>query len=386
MNSTTQDHGSVNASSHPSESKRDDERPKRPLSAYNLFFHMERHRLVNGINAPYTRQEIFDMSMHPAPEYKKKRCHRNIHGKIGFIDLAKTIAVRWKSMDQTQRELFEERAAQGKAIYANQVYDWLMKQTPTPAIKKRLAALKRGSLGQYLPKKDLKKKSNVGIMPKPTIHSSTSTEAIMNEKMPSLFNNFMAHSPCTTLASATFQALSHSPPCVNAPHPHDEHNRCDHHHAYPHVSLTHEHQHVQSEKKLLRAMHLSHLYRLQMQLYQEQIRLQMEIEDQAKGSAASTAPCNNQIHQGCPPNSSEGQPSDASAFMVFQNEGKQSHQLSDDLLCFPTILEEEDDILEQPVLMQVLPADYDLLLSPEETLQNHQRNDTSLKTIHYFSD
>lgn len=62
-------------------------KPKRPLSSYNLFFQMERARIVGE-----TPEDV--------------ACGRRTkvkHGKIAFQDLAKIISARWKNVDDETR-------------------------------------------------------------------------------------------------------------------------------------------------------------------------------------------------------------------------------------------------------------------------------------------
>jgi hypothetical protein len=104
--------------------------PIGPLSAYNLFFQLERERLLSGETGEirvFTPEDVSNMVIMHAN--KPKRPHRKTHGKIGFADLARTIAGRWKTLDKTGRMVFEERARLEKARYRVKVADWLERQT-----------------------------------------------------------------------------------------------------------------------------------------------------------------------------------------------------------------------------------------------------------------
>lgn len=74
--------------------------PKRPLSAYNIFFKAEREKMIRvrskGANGP----------------------------GIGFANLAKTIACKWKDLDEESRSPFEALAAQEKEKYDKSVAVW----------------------------------------------------------------------------------------------------------------------------------------------------------------------------------------------------------------------------------------------------------------------
>ena len=79
------------------------ERPKRPLSAYNLFFRDQRELLLRAL-----------------PSSNKGRGH----GKIGFRDLAKVIGARWKAIGLVEKELYEKTASQLRANYMEQLNKW----------------------------------------------------------------------------------------------------------------------------------------------------------------------------------------------------------------------------------------------------------------------
>jgi hypothetical protein len=81
-------------------------KPKRPLSAYNIFFKHERERML--ADAP-TR-----------PQGKPRRSH----GKIGFADLARSIASKWNSMDADTRARYNELAADDKRRYTREMAEW----------------------------------------------------------------------------------------------------------------------------------------------------------------------------------------------------------------------------------------------------------------------
>lgn len=86
--------------------------PKRPLSAYNIFFKEYRLKLLG----------IDDQAL---PEQKKrtfpnKRRHKK-HGLITFDDLAKTIASKWKSLKAYEKVRYEEKAKIYKQEYDNEM-------------------------------------------------------------------------------------------------------------------------------------------------------------------------------------------------------------------------------------------------------------------------
>jgi len=85
-------------------------KPKR-LSSYNLYFQVERQRILDGTdNQPLvlTAKDVFHVSRDF--KAKPKRKHRKSHGRITFLDLARTIAKRWKMLDPATKRLFEDQA------------------------------------------------------------------------------------------------------------------------------------------------------------------------------------------------------------------------------------------------------------------------------------
>lgn len=75
-------------------------KPKRPLSAYNLFFQNERRKIL---------QET------PEPTHRQKPCRS--HGKIGFAALARNIASKWRDLDIDGRSHYEKLASKEKEEY-----------------------------------------------------------------------------------------------------------------------------------------------------------------------------------------------------------------------------------------------------------------------------
>lgn len=95
--------------SNNSSMKKDDDqshKPKRALSAYNFFFQHERQSIL--MNTP-TRAEG-----------KPRRSH----GKIGFADLARSIALKWKALKKEDRIQFDEKAKADKERYLGELEEW----------------------------------------------------------------------------------------------------------------------------------------------------------------------------------------------------------------------------------------------------------------------
>ena len=125
--------------------------PRRPLSAYNLFFSEERERILKEIqekegggekvdeedtankdgDKPEGVEKAESVASNPdeiessqvsteekpkallrplIPSQKKRRPHRKTHGKISFQQLARMVGERWKALPDDKRQYYKDLA------------------------------------------------------------------------------------------------------------------------------------------------------------------------------------------------------------------------------------------------------------------------------------
>jgi len=78
------------------------DKPKRPLSAYNIFFREERERILAEIPGE------MEIPSHGQPQRRERK--KKPHGKIGFQDLAKSVGQRWQQLTPEEMEAYKEKA------------------------------------------------------------------------------------------------------------------------------------------------------------------------------------------------------------------------------------------------------------------------------------
>jgi HMG-box domain len=83
------------------------QQPQRTLTAYSLFFQVERKRIIyDESDRSYTHAEII-RTLEERRRPKPRRKHRKSHGKVGFTELVKIISSKWRSLDKETKKFFE---------------------------------------------------------------------------------------------------------------------------------------------------------------------------------------------------------------------------------------------------------------------------------------
>lgn len=98
--------------------KQPKDKPKRPLSAYNIFFKEERARLLQKLD------DANDKSDEEASSADKKA-----PSKIGFENLAKIIGSKWQDLTPSQVHYYKGKAAEDMKRYKSEMESYLAKQS-----------------------------------------------------------------------------------------------------------------------------------------------------------------------------------------------------------------------------------------------------------------
>jgi hypothetical protein len=118
--------------------KRDKNRPKQPLSAYNIFFKDQRAKMLAELqNAPPPAEPSDGQSNASNDDANgntkddtssRKRPREPPHGKIGFETMAKTIAKKWKEIEKEALSKYESMAQDDQKRYKAELAVYLQKK------------------------------------------------------------------------------------------------------------------------------------------------------------------------------------------------------------------------------------------------------------------
>jgi len=102
------------------------DKPKRPLSAYNIFFKEERQRILATLpEAPPPPSPSPDDEQ---PTKKKRKRAHTPHHKIGFENLAKMVGERWHDLDAESADYYRRKAEEDTVRYRSEMEVYLAKQ------------------------------------------------------------------------------------------------------------------------------------------------------------------------------------------------------------------------------------------------------------------
>ena len=91
---------------------------------------MRERILSNTVEDPVTLEEVQAVALQQ--KVKKRRKHRKTHGLIGFQELSKRIAARWKEIPPWERKLFEYQAMVEKHERDAELKRWKEEQSQQP--------------------------------------------------------------------------------------------------------------------------------------------------------------------------------------------------------------------------------------------------------------
>ncbi|KAL3911833.1 MAG: hypothetical protein SGARI_001456 [Bacillariaceae sp.] len=90
--------------------KHDMGKPKRPLSAYNIFFKQERQRILDELPKEVLKQGGKEEAAAPSRRRKQLSAKDLLHRKVDFHKLAKMVGKRWRELPASELEQYKSIA------------------------------------------------------------------------------------------------------------------------------------------------------------------------------------------------------------------------------------------------------------------------------------
>jgi len=100
-------------------------KPKRALTAYNIFFKEQRERILAERRQLYFSQA--DNQVCKLDNSEQKRISKPCQ-KVGFEEMGKTIGQRWKEVDTEKRLFYEARARAERQRYSEELAEYMLNE------------------------------------------------------------------------------------------------------------------------------------------------------------------------------------------------------------------------------------------------------------------
>ncbi|KAL3939144.1 MAG: hypothetical protein SGARI_001476 [Bacillariaceae sp.] len=105
--------------------QQDAAKPKRPLSAYNIFFREERQRILDALPQEILKQDAKDESMRTSSGSRRRKqlsAKEILHRKVDFHRLAKMVGRRWRELGPSEMEQYKSIANQDLQRYKKEMH------------------------------------------------------------------------------------------------------------------------------------------------------------------------------------------------------------------------------------------------------------------------
>jgi hypothetical protein len=105
--------------------------PRRPMTSYNIFFLLERERIISGSpERKYTAEDAHNIvALQQWKDIYYKRKHRKSHGIISFKDLSIVAAANWRRLDAASSQIFYDCAERERSRHAKELHSCRINQS-----------------------------------------------------------------------------------------------------------------------------------------------------------------------------------------------------------------------------------------------------------------